>query len=161
MERFSEAVKRPGGGGGSGGPERQEEDVCSRPLSGAANRGETVNSRRAQVRRELSEAIRRESRTSRDTNAYLSAIGRNVARLTPNIGTWIKGGTSRPDGNYLFGAITAELGISPSIALGFADFAEYADDLLDRLFGSDADEAIGNVDQESQDQIREGARCPG
>jgi hypothetical protein len=148
----------PGGGGGT-----SPQSICSAPLSGAANRGQTVNSRRAQVRREIRQAINLASRTGGDVGAALNGqVGVNISRLTPNIGTWIKGGTSKPDGNYLYGAVTAELGIPLSVAIAFADVAEYADDLVDMLgIGDSLDEGLGNADQQSRAQIRLGAGCLG
>jgi RHS repeat-associated protein len=150
------------GGGGAPGAAPQSGNPCSSPLSGAANRGQTVNSRRAQVRREIRQAMDLAARTGGDIGgAYNAEVGRNLSRLAPNWGTWIKGGTSRADGNYLYGAITAELGIPLSISLGFGDAAEFADDIWDRTFGSNPDEGIGGDSPEAKRQVRVGARCPG
>ena len=142
-------------------PEEEPQSICDAPLSGAANRGQTVNSRRAQVRREIHAALQREARSTRE-GAFQRQVGRNAARLAPNVGTWIRGGTSRADGNYLYGAITAELGIPLSAAIGFGDAAEFVDDILDRLgLGSAPDEGIGRDSPEARAQIAAGANCPG
>lgn len=139
------------------------QNICSAPLSGAANRGQTVNSRRAQVRREIRQATDMAARTGGDVGgAYNAQVGRNISRLAPNWGTWIKGGTSRADSNYLYGAITAELGIPLSAALGFGDAAEFADDIWDRVVpGGQPDEGIGGDSQAAKDQVTAGTRCPG
>ena len=144
------------GEGSGGGPQ----SICNAPLSGKANSGQSVNSRRAQVRREVHAAIQREARSTRE-GAFQREIGRNFVRLAPNVGTWIRGGTSRADGNYLYGAITAELGIPLSQALTFANAAEFADDIWDRTLGSNPDEGFGGDSPEARAQIAAGARCPG
>ena len=143
--------------------EQVPQNVCTAPLSGQANRGQTVNSRRAQVRAEFRRAINIASRTGGDLSATQSAeIGGNVSRLTPNVGTWIRGGTSRADGNFLYGAITAELGIPLSAAIAFGSAAELVDDIYDRLVpGGQPDEGIGGDSPEARAQIAAGARCPG
>lgn len=65
-------------------------------------------------------------------------------------------------GNYLYGAITAELGVPLSVALGFGDAAEFLDDILDRVMpGGQPDEGISCDTQAAKDQVRAGARCPG
>lgn len=132
-------------------------------MSGSANRGQTVNSRRAQVRRERDQAINNAVRTGGTLGTvYAQLLSLNASRLAPNTGTWIRGGTSRPDGNYLYGAVMAELGIPQSITIASADFFEWADDLVDRSgLGDQPDESWGNADQQSRTQIRTGARCPG
>jgi RHS repeat-associated protein len=152
-----------GGGSGGGGGVPDTSNICSQPLSGSANRGHTVNSRRAQVRREIRQAIDLAARTGGEVGAAINGqIGINASRLAFNSGTWIRGGTNRADGNYLYGAITAELGIPTSVAVAFGSLLEVADDVLDRIgLGGSPDESFGFDSPEAADQIREGARCPG
>lgn len=103
------------------------------------------------------------ARTGGDAGAaYNAQVGRNISRLAPNWGTWIKGGTSRADGNFLYGAITAELGIPLAVALAFGNVAEFADDIWDRVApGGQPDEGIGGDSQAAKDQVTAGTRCPG
>ena len=138
------------------------QNICSRPLTGSANQGHTVNSRRAQVRRELQRArhIARRNGVSSDI-ATLEVARINFHRLKPNTGSWIKGGTSRADGNYLYGAIVDELGIPLLVARGFGDAAEFFDDIRDRTYGGNPDEGIGGDSPEAKRQINAGATCPG
>ncbi len=139
------------------GPQFQPSDN-DRPLSGSAHAGETVNSRRAQVREELRRAMEDAARAGSDpAAAFAGEIGRNFGRLMPNWGSWIRGGTGRPDGNRLYGAVTDELGIPIPLALGFADAAEYIDDLLDRVgLGSRPDERFGADSPEARREIISG-----
>jgi RHS repeat-associated protein len=140
--------------------ERNDDKDCTKPLSGSANVGETVSSRRAQVAREVKAALDLAQRDGADMReALLTQISRNVARLAPG-GTWIAGGTSQEDGNLLYGAITAELGIPMPIALMVGDIAEIGADLFDRFKGRPSDETSGGDSALAKAQIRDGAKCP-
>jgi RHS repeat-associated protein len=135
--------------------------VCSRPLHGTANRGQTVNSRRAQVRRELAELMDSARRTGDDPGQALNfEIGVVSARLRPG-GTWVSGGTTKEEGNILFGAITAELGIPLAGATGFGDLDEMIDDTLGLVGARPYDGHWGPDSQAAKDQMAEGAKCPG
>lgn len=150
-----------GRGRGGGGPESPA-DPCTQPLTGAAHRDRTVNDRRSQVRREMKQAASQAARIGGDmSSAYFMEVGRNSERLTPNSGSWIVGGTGRADGNFLYGAVTAELGIPLSVALAFGHTAEFVDDILDRTLGNNPDEGIGGDSDEASRQIRTGAQCTG
>lgn len=142
---------------------RDPQDPCSAPLSGEANRGQTVNSRRAQVRREMRAALGWSAvATGNLASAYSSLLSINAARLTPGRGLWIRGGTTKEDGNYLFGAITAELGIPLSEAIRFADPDERVDDIYQSVVpGGQPDNSAGGDSQAARNQITEGAGCPG
>jgi RHS repeat-associated protein len=139
------------------------QNICNRPLTGAANKGQTVNSRRAQVRREIQRALKDASRTQSSRDAvYFGMASINAGRLKPNSGKWIRGGTSREDGNYLYGAITDEIGIALPIALAFGDIAELYDDIRDRIgLGGEPDEGISLDSPTAKRQIADGAKCPG
>ncbi|MEP3464854.1 MAG: RHS repeat-associated core domain-containing protein, partial [Parasphingorhabdus sp.] len=145
-------------GGSDGGSENTS--LCDKPLTGKANVGETVNSRRRQVRAEIKKAM--DNATPEFSGAAaLGQIGKNAGRLVPNFGTWIVGGTSHPDGNRLYGAVMAELGASLDFSQNSADAFEMMDDIFDAITGGDSDGTIGGDDAESKQNIAEGASCPG
>jgi hypothetical protein len=142
-------------------PQEKPGDVCARPLSGSANRAQNVNARRAQVRRETEQAVLLAVRTGNSIGAaYLFQVGRNAARLTPG-GTWIRGGTSKEDGNILFGAVTDQLGIPLGGVLAFGDLDEIIHDTFGLLGLADYDGHFGPDSQIAKDQITVGATCPG
>lgn len=108
----------------------------------------------------MSETINAASRSGGDgSSAYLFEVGRNASRLAPG-GTWIKGGTSKPDGNALFGAVTSELGISLQSALTFGDVDEIIHDMVGLMGIVPYDGNFGRDSEDAKQQISEGADCP-
>ena len=87
-------------------------------------------------------------------NSYNSQLARNFDRLRPG-GSWTRGQADTAEGNWLYGAITAELGASLSVAVGFADAAERFDD----WWTDNADLTSGGDSQDARDQIAQGRGC--
>jgi hypothetical protein len=79
--------------------------------------------------------------------------------LAPGRGTWIAGGTTKEDGNILFGAVFDELGIPLQAAFAFGDFDEIVDDVLGLTGIRPYDGNFGPDSQAAKDQIRSGANC--
>lgn len=171
LDLFPGAFGIPTSGGNSAGnvtlPTDSEDrpEECSRPLTGSANEGETVNSRRSQVRRELESGFFTDVRGAPGTGVAFSAasararfnnVALNFERLRPG-GLFIAGGTSPEDGNLLFGAITSELGIPLDLALTIGDVGEYINDVKNGY----ADGTFGGDSPVAKQQIREGTECPG
>lgn len=141
----------------SGKPEK--DPICNAPLSAPANRGQTVSSRRAQVRAEVAQAIDFAARTGGDVGAaFIAEVGRNAARLAPG-GSWIRGQASPAEGNRLYGAITAELGVPLGGALAFGDIDEIIDDVLGYIGLRPYDNNFGPDSEIAKKQIAEGAGC--
>ena len=132
---------------------------CEAPLSGSANLGQTINSRVAQVREELASALSQAVRNGSDVGAaYVAEVGRNMARLAPG-GSWIAGGTSREDGNRLYGAVTAALAIPLGAALTFGDLDELGTDAGALVGIGTFDGDFGPDSKAAKKQIEEGAEC--
>jgi RHS repeat-associated protein len=150
------------GGGGAGDGMMMK--PCDQPLTGNANKGQTVNSRRKQVRQEVRRAVLGgiiRNGIVGAGGAFGEQLGVNVARLAPRVGTFIQGGTSSGDGNRLFGAIAAELGIPLSVALAIGDITEIAQDAFDAAVGNPSDNTEGPDSDRAKELVKEGSRCPG
>lgn len=138
---------------------QNSDPICRAPLSAPANRGQTISSRRAQVRAEVARAVNLAARTGGDVGAAFRAeVGRNAARLAPG-GSWIRGQASSADGNRLYGAITAELGVPLTGALLFGDIDEMIHDAFGLLGLVPYDGNFGPDSQAAKDQIKQGAGC--
>ncbi len=145
------------GFGGNGAPQR--DPICDAPLTAPANKGQTISSRRAQVRAEVAKAMDLAARTGGDVRAaFQGEVGRNAARLGPG-GSWIRGQATPADGNRLYGAITAELGVPLGGALLFGDIDEFIDDLLGYIGIRPYDGNVGLDSKAAKDQIAQGAGC--
>lgn len=137
-------------------PKPQGTNVCNTPLTAPANRGQTVSSRRAQVRAEVrgAFAISIPLGSLAVLTAYNFQLARNFDRVRPG-GSWIRGQASTAEGNRLYGAITAELGASLSVAISFADSAEQIHD----WFTNYADMTHGGDSEVARRQITQGRGC--
>ena len=145
--------------GGGGSATNASQKVCTAPLSAPANRGQTISSRRAQVRAEVARAVGIARRTGGNLSAAFSAeVSRNAARLAPG-GSWIRGQATPADGNRLYGAITAELGVPLRGALAFGDVDEIIDDTLGYVGLRPYDNNFGPDSEVAKKQITEGAGC--
>lgn len=134
--------------------------ACYGQLSGSAHVGETVAGRRLQVRAELAQAFEAAAQSGADPAGVLPGqILRNIERLSPNTGSWIVGGTSQADGNYLFGAVMAELGFPLAVSLGVGDVTEWADDIVDFVLNNSGDGTWGGDDPAAKKQIELGSQC--
>lgn len=111
------------------------------------------------MRAEVASALGQAASTGGDAGAAFAAeVARNMARLAPG-GSWIAGGTSREDGNRLYGAVAAELGIPLSVALTFGDIDELGTDAGALVGIGTFDGDFGPDSKAAKKQIEEGAEC--